>query len=141
MEVKWIPSMSVNEKTIDNQHKKLLAQIEKIIQIISSLEVNMSVLRETIRFLYEYIKDHLSYEEGYMRKNNYPDIEKHKEIHRNFVQFYENFQKELKEKITSGYFSSIEIKELLEKVKEHLADWWINHISTIDQTYAKYIKS
>ena len=47
MELKWIPSMSVGEKTIDGQHKTLLDQINKLVQILSSLEeVNMASLRE-----------------------------------------------------------------------------------------------
>ena len=142
MELKWIPSMSVGEKTIDGQHKTLLDQINKLVQILSSLEeVNMASLRETIHFLYTYFNNHFSYEEAYMAKNKFPDFEKHKKVHKGFVRFYEDFQKELKEKITSKDFSSIEIKELLTKVKKYLGDWLINHIKRMDQEYAKYIKT
>ena len=141
MEIKWVPSMSVGEATIDKQHKNLLDQIDKLVQISSSLDVNMGQLREAIHFLYGYIKEHLSYEEVYMAKNNFPGLEGHKKIHQRFVQFYDDFQKELKEKLKSKDFSSIEVKELLKKIKEYMANWWINHIKRVDQGYAKYIKS
>jgi hemerythrin-like metal-binding protein len=141
MEIGWEPSMSVGEETIDSQHKKLLTQINKLIQILPSLDVNMAQLRETIHFLYDYIKEHFNYEEKYMAENNFPGLEVHKGIHQKFVQFYEDFQKELKEKITSKNFSSVEIKELLKKAKKYLSDWLIHHIKGIDQEYAKYIRS
>lgn len=141
MEIRWNPSMSVGEETIDSQHKKLLNQINKLVEILSSLEINMGSLRETIHFLYTYIKEHFIYEEEYMAKNNFPGLEKHKEIHQKFVQFYDDLQKELKEKSTSEHFSSIEIKELLKKVKTYLADWLVHHIKGADQEYAKYISS
>ncbi len=141
MEIKWDSSMSVGEKIIDSQHKKLLDQINKLAQVLSSLDVNMGALREINHFLYTYFKEHFSYEEEYMAKNNFPGLEVHKKTHQNFIQFYEDFQIEIKEKTTSKNFSSLEVKEMLKKVKVHLADWLINHIKGIDQEYAKYIKS
>ncbi len=55
--------MSVGEDMIDSQHKKLLAQINKLMEILSSLDADMVSLRETIHFLYTYIKEHFVYEE------------------------------------------------------------------------------
>lgn len=141
MEVKWVKSMSVGEETIDGQHKNLLNQIDIIRQVISTSEINMGLLRESIHFLYLYIKNHLSYEEKYMQENNYPDFQKHKKIHENFIKFYDDFEKELRDKSRSKDFSSIDLKEFMIKIEKYLADWWINHIITIDQKYAKYIKT
>ncbi len=76
-----------------------------------------------------------------MEEHDFPGLENHKKTHQNFVQFYDEFQKELKEKMSSDNFSSIEIKELLEKIKKYLLNWLIQHIKGIDQEYAKYIKS
>ncbi|MFC2143949.1 bacteriohemerythrin [Candidatus Aenigmatarchaeota archaeon] len=87
------------------------------------------------------MKEHFSYEEEYMIKNNFPGLDKHKKIHEIFIQFYEDFQKKLKEKGTSSDFSSMDIKELLEEANKYLSDWLIDHIKGIDQEYAKYIIS
>jgi hemerythrin-like metal-binding protein len=141
MEIKWESSMSVNEETIDSQHKKLLTQINKLIQILSSLDVNIQQLRETIHFLYTYIREHFNYEEEYMTNNNFPGLNNHKKIHETFIQFYEGFQKKLKEKSASSDFSSIDIKELLKEAEKYLSDWLVDHIKGMDQVYAKYIKS
>ncbi|MBN1896493.1 MAG: hemerythrin family protein [Candidatus Aenigmarchaeota archaeon] len=139
--VAWNSSMSVGEETIDTQHKKLIGQINKLIDILSSLNVDMGSLRETGHFLYTYIKEHFAYEEEYMEKNDFPGLEGHKKIHANFIQFYKDFQTELKEDMTSGNFSSLEIEKLMEKIKKYLLDWLVQHIKGIDQEYAKYIKS
>jgi hemerythrin len=141
MEIKWEPSMSVHEETIDSQHKRLLAQINRLVGILSSPEVDMSHLRETIHFLYTYIQEHFSYEEGYMLKNKYPDLEKHKKMHQEFADFYTGFQKKLRDRGASPNFSSIDIKEMLEEAKKYLAEWLIKHIKAADQQYAKYIRS
>lgn len=139
MEVKWVKSMSVNEENIDGQHKNLLNQIYIIRRLISGSDINMGLLREAVHFLYEYIKEHLSYEEGYMQKHNYPDFENHKKIHVEFIKFYDGFLKELRDRAKSKDFSSMDLKELMTKIEEHLASWWINHINKTDQKYAKFI--
>ncbi len=141
MKLVWDSTMSVGEDTIDSQHKKLLAQINKLIEILSSLDVNIGSLREANHFLYTYIKEHFVYEEEYMEKNNFPGLEKHRKTHQGFVQFYEDFQKDFRAEIISENFSSIEIKELMKKIKKYLLQWLISHIKGMDQEYAKYFKS
>jgi hemerythrin len=140
MEVKWDSSMAVGEETIDNQHKRLLSQINKLVQTVSSLDVNIGQLRETIHFLYEYINEHFSYEETYMLRNKYPDFNKHKAMHEGFIKFYDGFQKKLMERSTKPNFSSVDIKELLEEANKYLSGWLINHIKRADMQYADYIK-
>jgi hemerythrin len=110
--VEWDPSLSVGERTIDEQHKKMIDQINKLIEILSSLSVDMGSLRETGHFLYTYIKEHFTYEEA-----------------------------ELKKEMTSGSFSSVEIERLMQKIKTYLLDWLVQHIKGDDQKYAKYIRS
>lgn len=140
MKIEWDSSMSVGEETIDNQHKRLLEKINELVEILSSLEVDMGAIRQTGQFLFTYIKEHFEYEENYMEKNNYPDLEVHKKMHQDFVQFYKEFQIELRDRMSSDKFSSIDITELLEKIKKYLLEWLVQHIKGIDQKYAKFIK-
>lgn len=137
--VEWTPALSVGEETIDGQHRKLIDEINKIIDAIASLNVGMGHLRQTIHFLYTYMTEHFAYEEKYMAEHGYPGLEGHRKTHADFVQFYRDFQADLKEKMTSGNFSSVEVNMLLEKAKKHLLDWLIQHIQGVDRQYAKYI--
>jgi hemerythrin len=139
--VQWAPSMSVGSDEIDGQHKALIGQINNLIDAIASLNVNMGHLRQVMHFLYKYLMEHFAFEEKYMADNGYPGIDGHKKIHMDFVQFYKDFQAELKEKMTSDNFSSIEIDMLLQKAKKYLLDWLVNHIQGTDRQYANYIAS
>ena len=122
----WNESMSVDEPTIDAQHKRLLAQVNKVIEAmlfgIASKEVN-----EAISFFDTYINEHLAYEEEYMRRRGYLDLEKHKQKHQDFRKKYAEFN----EKLKGGKTSS----ELLIEMEEFLGNWWLGHIGYEDKKY------
>ena len=140
MEYDWDPSLSVGEEKIDEQHRTLISQIQKLSAILSSIGgVDMSQLRSANNFLYVYIKEHFSYEESVMEKVGYPDIALHRKLHQKMIKFYEDFQKELREEMKSKDFSSFEVKDLLTKINDYLKAW-VNHIRVVDHKYAKYIK-
>ncbi|MCK5547601.1 MAG: hemerythrin domain-containing protein [Thermoplasmata archaeon] len=134
------PSLSVGEDKIDEQHAKLLDQIDEIEKIISTFNVEIGSLRRANQFLFTYVKEHLAYEEEYMEKNKYPGLENHKKTHKKFIGFLQDFQIEFKEKYTSNDFSSIDITALLKRIREYLK-LWVNHIKITDQKYAKWINN
>lgn len=137
---KFDPSMSVGEPMIDEQHARLLNQISEIEGILSSFSIEMSSLRKANQFLITYVKEHLDYEEKYMEKHGYPDLENHKKSHKRFIDFTQEFQIEFKKKYLLKNFSSVEVTELLKRIKDYLK-LWTNHIKITDQKYAKWIKS
>ncbi len=138
MEASWRSELSVGERMIDKQHKSLLEHLDRLVSILSSLDVNIGQLRETLHFLHTYIKEHFAYEEDYMERNSYPGLESHRKIHQGFVRFYLSLQKRLIEKSSSPNFSSVDIRELLEEAKNYLSSW-VNHIEVEDRKYAEYI--
>ena len=140
MELKWDQSMSVGNETIDSQHKNLLDQINNLVGTLSSLEVDMASLREANHFLYTYIQEHFTYEEEYMRKKGFPGLDKHIKVHQDFVKFYQGFQKELRDKMAPGSFSSVDIRYLLKRIEKYLSQWLVRHIKGMDQEYAKYVR-
>ena len=140
MALKWDSSMSVGNETIDSQHKNLLNQINRLVEILSSLDVDMASLRESNHFLYTYINEHFTFEEQYMKEHGFPGLEKHRKVHQGFVKFYQDFQKELRDKMASGSFSSVDIRELLKKIEKYLSQWLVRHIKGMDQEYAKYVR-
>lgn len=137
--VEWAPEMSVGEGNIDDQHKKLLGQINKLVDSFY-FQSGLPAVRETIDFLEKYIKEHLAYEEKYMEENNYPGLERHKKIHENFVKFFNSYKKEFRTRYKSEKSISGASKELAGKARKFLGDWWINHIMNVDHQYAEYIR-
>lgn len=129
--IEWNSSLTVDEDTIDKQHTKLLDQINKLYNEFMRGEEE-SLLNNTILFLDEYIHDHLSYEEEYMKKHNYPGLPEHKRIHIGFIEAYEKFKEKLAKK---GYASSLAIE-----IQKFLGSWWLDHIAIVDHKYAEYIE-
>src|SRR3989338_344706 len=127
----WTPEMSVNDETIDSQHRELLKQINILLDVIFE-EKEINTLRETVDFLSKYIKNHLEYEEKYMEQHMFPEIREHTEIHHKFSEKYEGFKNRME---MSG-----QSREMFSEVETFLGDWWVHHIGHEDKKYAQFIK-
>jgi hemerythrin-like metal-binding protein len=122
----WTKEMSVGEDTIDAQHQKLLSQLNKVIDAMvfgpASKEVS-----EALGFFEQYINEHLSYEEGYMKRRGYLDIDEHEKKHQDFRNKYADFKKRLDSGTTS--------ESILVEMEEFLGEWWLEHIGHEDKKY------
>ena len=118
--------MTVGDKTLDEQHQKLLAQLNKVIDAMafgsSSAEVT-----NALNFFEKYVDEHLTYEEEYMERRGYQDLKEHKEKHEGFRVQYKDF----KDQLEAGKLS---VDDLI-KIEKFLGEWWINHICYEDQQY------
>ena len=132
MAFEWTEKISVGNEALDNQHKKLLAEIDRLLTALNQ-DKGVEMLSEIIGFLDDYIIGHLAYEEQYMQNHAYPDYPRHKKIHENFIKKYDEFKKEL----TSGTNNKI----LANKVQTFLGSWWLTHIAEEDHKYYEFIKS
>ncbi|MFA5095159.1 MAG: hemerythrin family protein [Candidatus Paceibacterota bacterium] len=128
----WEENMSVGEETIDSQHKKLLAQVNKIINALA-FGVHSKELEEVIKFFDEYIKEHFAYEEGYMSKIGYPKIEEHKKLHHNFFENYIKFKKEFEQNLNKDILAA--------DIERYIGDWWLEHIGKEDKKYRLFVES
>ena len=133
-QIEWDEAMSVGEPTIDEQHKKLIKQINKLVQ---EIETGSSVagVRSTLKFLNEYLNEHFKYEEEYMEKIYYSGLEKHKKVHVNFIRFTEEFSEEFTQKFNESEGGSNTVDEFAKKAHVFLGEWLVNHILDEDQKY------
>ncbi len=138
-EIKWTPQMSVNDPKIDGQHIKILNEIELLKENINS-DDPLSKTREVIHFLSVYIKEHLDYEEIYMKAHNYPYFESHKRQHDYFREEYRKFNEGLSAVLMNKLIVNNILRDYLKKLLDFLVEWWINHIAISDHMYADYIK-
>jgi len=123
--------MSVGDETIDKQHQRLLKEIDVLLSDLMS-NANDATVAEAVGFLSRYISEHLSYEEEYMEKHEYPGVDFHKLLHRDFVDHYELFQKEFTDKVPKS--------QLISEIAEYIGKWWLQHILIEDKKYATFIK-
>ncbi len=127
----WSANLSVNVPKIDAQHQQLFKALTDLQEAMKAGKGKEEVLK-TIDFLSNYVDKHFADEEELLKKNNYPDFEKHKQIHEKF----KNFIKEQRQKVSAqGADLSIVIQ-----LQQQLGDWLISHIASEDKKYAPFIK-
>ncbi len=136
--VEWKPEMSVGDELLDNQHKKILGKIEELREELL-IKVNLGQVKKTVDFFEKYFMEHLSAEEDYMSKHNYPELEHHKKLHKGFIDYAKGFHNDFNYKYVLGSASDEQLKRFLEEAEKFFKNWWINHIMTEDQKYEAYI--
>jgi hemerythrin len=88
--VSWDNSLSVNNKDIDNQHKKLFELINKLHYSLKDGHGD-TVLKPVLIELVEYVKVHFSKEEKYLEEQSYSELEKHKQEHKKYINEIKTF--------------------------------------------------
>jgi len=123
----WNEKLSVNIKSIDEQHKKLIDMINDFYDNIAKRpnSENMSKLLGSMK---DYIQVHFKYEENYMKQYGYEFYESHKSEH----DFFVSKVAEVEERLNKGKMVlSLEITIFLK-------DWLIKHIQIADKKYSEY---
>lgn len=122
----WTQDMTVGENTIDAQHRKLLSQLNTVIDLMV-FGATPKEIAEAVGFFERYINEHLAYEEEYMKRRGFTEIEEHKGKHQDFRTKYAEF----KDKLNDGSTSTA----ILVEMEAFLGRWWIEHIGHEDKKY------
>ena len=124
----WNDKLAVNNMTIDNQHKKLIALINDLYDAMgkgTAKEIMGKILDELIK----YTKTHFGDEENLMVKYSYPDSASHLAEHKAFVEkvdsVYNDFQ-------NGNNYLSISVMNFLK-------DWLNKHIMEVDQKFGAFL--
>jgi hemerythrin len=128
--MEWNDTYSVKVAEIDNQHKHLIALINKLFDAMSvgkGSEVMGSVLKDLI----DYTVNHFAMEEKYMKSYNYPFSTEHKMEHDTLTKQVIDLQNEF----SSGK-SMISVK-----VMNFLKDWLNSHILKVDTKFGAFLNS
>ncbi len=127
--IKWNNNYSVGISIIDEEHKKLIGILNRII-CAKEHNVNPEELKEVLREMTDYSVTHFTTEEAYMKAFNYPEYQDHKEEHMNFstkiiVYTY---------KVIKGDY------QFTDELTKYLKQWSINHIQVTDRQYIECFK-
>lgn len=94
----WKSEYNIHNFKLDKEHQELfnIARDAFHISKIKDNEQEISTkLKEIISKLFDYIKTHFVHEEDYMKKINYPYLEKHKKSHKYIMESINDFVKNL----------------------------------------------
>ncbi len=126
--MKWQNSFSTGIRKIDEEHKIL-------VEMLNDLETSMysdredKVLASVLRNLVDYVKFHFKSEEEVMKKIGFPDLQRHRKLHKNLVHEVATILVDLK----NGRAWSV--PELV----AFLQHWLLEHILGEDLKIGQYI--
>jgi len=126
----WSDTLSVNIEKIDNQHKMLVALINRLYKALNT-GAQHAEAEAILGELVQYTANHFKTEEDLFRLHNYPEYANHQGAHAQLVAKIKEFQKQL----ATGA-ADIEMSLL-----HFLKDWLVTHILKVDKKYAGFLKS
>ncbi len=127
--IQWTDKMNLGIELIDSQHQMLVNYINALYRGMQEHKAD-SVMQELLNDLMNYTDTHFTTEEQYFCHSDYPDVEKHKEIHRKFVAKIKDYSDKLRR---GEAMVSIDLLEFLK-------DWLLGHIQGTDRQYVPYVK-
>lgn len=122
---KWSPEYSVDIQAIDDQHKELVAILNRLFVAVSRQEGDR-VIAGILDALTAYTRTHFALEEQLLRQANYEDLKAHIEEHRNFI--------EKLDRLTKVHL--IEEKPIYFEMLSFLKSWLREHIQVEDTKYS-----
>lgn len=132
MPIEWTEALSVGIDEIDNQHKELFKQIDRLLNACNQGK-GAPAVAEIIKFLEEYVDVHFKTEVGLMDKYHYPDAPEHKAQHAEFIGTFLDLKKQFE---TDG--PGVHIVILTNRV---VVDWLNKHIRRIDKKLGEFLKT
>ncbi|WP_320171946.1 bacteriohemerythrin [Maridesulfovibrio sp.] len=128
--LEWHNGLNLGVSEIDDQHKALISAVNSVLESVRQGKSDAAVDR-LLGQLREYSVHHFNSEEQFMTEIDYPDLNRHRQIHKQFkdrVKFYQaaRFRKE---HVSWG------------EMQEFISNWLIEHILREDYKIAQFVKS
>lgn len=126
----WSSQFSVGVEKLDNQHKKIIGIINRLISN-SEQSPSSELIQETLAEMREYSLEHLQDEEQILFENDYPDMVNHKEQHGHYIERLNDF-------LTNPMENN---DQLYSNLLAFLRVWWVRHILEEDMKYKMFLKN
>lgn len=125
MEVNWKVEYSLGIAEMDAEHAKMLDIMARLEQVEGRPDA-LQTVGKVINELVDYVHTHFSHEEDLMEKAGYPQLERHREAHKEFAQRVLDMRSR----------ASLDAKTVHQFVQQWLAD----HIMKVDRDYVSYVQ-
>jgi hemerythrin-like metal-binding protein len=125
----WKDDYSVNIAAMDEQHKKLVALLNGLdIAIVEGKDEE--TLSTTLDGLMDYVLTHFKSEEELMKKNDYPQIQEHRQAH---------FDLTIKVVELKKAHEAYHHQDSARQVIMFLTKWLMSHIMGVDKRYGVFL--
>lgn len=129
----WKDEFALGIKEIDEQHKNILALINKLYDLFDSKKFKeQTEVDGIIKELSDYAIYHFETEEKYFELFGYEKTNEHIEVHNQYRTRIEEWRKRYNESKDEKIFFEI---------STFLHDWWVWHINNTDREYVPFLKA
>lgn len=122
--LEWEEKYSVGVELIDNQHKKMFATINELIELLAGMPTKAQI-DAIVKALVEYKQFHFATEEKYFEEFDYEGKDDH-------VAKHKIFSEKLEELMEGG---GSDFASLAYALVDFLEDWLLDHLMVVDQKY------
>lgn len=122
--IRWSDAFSVGVDELDNQHKKIIEIVNRLIDDIS-LGVSAELIADTLTEMVAVVVGHFKREEYLLEQAGYPDLDAEKDAHKSYHSTTTELYKDL--------MSSNNVA--LEDMVQYIRNWWMDHILNEDRKY------
>ena len=123
--VVWKSFYSVNDPSLDAEHRQILELIDTLHAAIDAGHEG-DAIKNVLDRLLQYTVNHFDHEERVMRDAGYPNLDAHKASHDDMRRRTQAVHDDM---------SQVTGHDMLRFLKE----WWINHIQSADKAYSPYL--
>ncbi|QBG37502.1 bacteriohemerythrin [Litorilituus sediminis] len=127
----WNEGMSVGVDAIDEDHKKIISVLAKLVDS-KNTQASLSVVEETFSELEHYVIQHFTKEEALLEKIGYKEIEAHRRSHLAFVE---------KIAVLKQQWLSQNSDEISNEITDYLQRWLLEHILQEDLDFVPALHS
>ena len=130
----WKSDYNIGDLRTDSEHMNLFNIAKKafLIQANVTTEEQAKELKKIIQSLFEYTATHFKNEERYMYMINYPDLQRHKDIHKHMLSKLNDFVQEI---------NTLSIDMIKAKLCAFIESYFITHIIEEDKRIEYWTKS
>lgn len=123
----WTPEFSVGVASLDEQHKRLIGMINKLVDD-SGACVDSETISDILTQMTKYASMHFRAEEQLMAEHDYPGLAAHRHEHLEYRKKAVNFCLKVMDKRP----------ETPNEIINFLFEWWTQHILHSDMKYKKF---
>lgn len=126
--IEWTEALSLDNEEIDAQHRQLFSITNRLISNADAAS-NSELINETLYELLRYVDDHFCKEEELLLQANYPDLNQHKILHRDFTRKIAHFCLD----VARGKAT------VTRELTTYMSEWILQHTRIDDLDYKRYI--